>query len=162
VVGDRLWCQTDDGLCHGPWAGWYEGELRAVGTYRYGLSDGAEITWDSNGGCVLRHFRDGRLHGEVLGWRPGGRLWFRRAYGFGQRVGRSVEWDETGRVERIEEWDHDHRVLLHPAPGEAPVLDVQPVCPLAAAELRRLPPGSGEALAPGVALCRFVDGGRVR
>ena len=95
-----VWCETEDGLRHGPYKEWREnGQLATDFTYRLGVKDGLQRTWFKNG--TLRSeetWRDGQPAGAFRHWHGNGQLASKARYIDGKCVGVQRFWDMWGRL----------------------------------------------------------------
>lgn len=104
--GHRVWCETEDGISHGPFRAWYPS-----GTKK---SEGA--------------FERGEAHGEWVTWYEDGKLRSRGNYENGKVVGDWTRLDREGEPEAL--YVELDAPLEAKPPDETPVVIGIPACDL--------------------------------
>ena len=102
--GHRVWCETEDGVSHGPFRAWYPSGGKK--------SEGA--------------FVRGEAHGEWVTWYEGGKLRSRGSYEHGAITGDWTRLDRNGEPEAL--YVQRDAPLESKRPDEPPVLIGVPAC----------------------------------
>lgn len=132
IEGDVSWCETDDGVRHGPMAIWHPdgvhiaslgvmrhgerhgrwfgfdvmGSLVVEGRYRRGTKVGPWRSYHANGAVSqVAQYRDDHGHGQWTWHRPDGSVEQIGAYRYGQRHGLFVRLDTLGRTTSVTQWE---------------------------------------------------------
>ncbi len=95
-----VWCETEDGVRHGPYRAWWEsGRLSEEFNYRFGAQDGLARTWFQDGTLATEEtYRDGVPVGTFRRWHGNGQLAGEAHFRGGKCVGTSRFWDMRGRL----------------------------------------------------------------